>query len=148
MSDTLTRLLIHVVFSTKNREPLIAADVRDELYGFIRGIIHRRRATLFALGGMPDHVHLLIQIDTCTSVADLVQHVKGGSSKRIKESGLTKFFWQRGYGAFSVSQSNLAVVQKYIRNQEKHHGRISFQDELTELLKRHSVPYEEKYLWT
>jgi putative transposase len=146
MSETLTRILIHIVFGTKNREPLITPEIRDQLYGYIRGILHRREATLFAIGGMPDHVHLLVQIDTRTSLGDLVQHIKGGSSKRIKENAATSFYWQRGYGAFSVSESNLVLVQRYIRNQERHHTHISFDRELIKLLTRHRVPFQERDL--
>ena len=143
MSDTLTRILIHIVFGTKNREPLITPEVRDPLYGYIRGILHKRQATLFAIGGMPDHVHLLVQIDTRTSLGDLVQHIKGGSSKRIKEHAAMTFYWQRGYGAFSVSESNKVLVQRYILNQEKHHAQISFDRELVRLLTRHHVPFND-----
>jgi putative transposase len=146
MSETLTRILIHVVFGTKNREPLITPEIRDQLYGYIRGILHRREATLFAIGGMPDHVHLLVQIDTRTSLGDLVQHIKGGSSKRIKENAAPAFYWQRGYGAFSVSESNLPVVQRYIRDQERHHAHISFDRELIKLLTRHRIPFQDRDL--
>lgn len=108
--------------------------------------MHRKGASLFEIGGMPDHVHLLVQIDARTTLADLVRHVKGSSSRWIK-TVKEGFYWQRGYGAFSVSESNLPAVERYIRCQEKHHARHSFQSELIQLLQRHSIPYEEAHLW-
>ncbi len=146
MSSTLTRLLIHIVFGTRDRMPLVVPEVRGELYEYIRGIVHRKGASLFEIGGMPDHVHLLIQIDPTQPLSDLVQHIKGGSSRWIKAHHRS-FYWQRGYGAFSVSESNRPVVERYIQNQEKHHARHAFQSEFIQLLRRHGVPYEEEHLW-
>ena len=146
MSSTLTRILIHVVFSTRERMPLITPGVRGVLYDYMRGIVHRKGASLFEIGGMPDHVHLLVQIDPNTPLSDLVKHVKGGSSRWVK-ARVESFYWQRGYGAFSVSESSRPVVERYIQNQEKHHARHAYQSEFIQLLKRHGVPYEEEHLW-
>ena len=146
MSSTLTRLLVHIVFSTRDRLPLITPDVRSQLYEYIRGIVHRKGASLFEIGGMPDHAHLLVQIDPTQSLSELIQHIKGGSSRWVK-AHIESFYWQRGYGAFSVSESNRAVVERYIQNQEKHHAHHAFQSEFIQLLRRHGVPYEDEHLW-
>ena len=146
MSSTLTRILIHIVFSTRDRIPLITPDFRGELYEYIRGIVHRKGASLFEIGGMPDHVHVLVQIDPTKLLSDLVQCVKGGSSRWVKTHSKS-FYWQRGYGAFSVSESNRPVVERYIQNQERHHARHAFKSEFIQLLKRHGVAYEEEHLW-
>jgi len=146
MSSTLTRILIHLVFSTRDRMPLITPDVRGKLYEYIRGIVHRKEASLFEIGGVPDHVHILVQIDPTMPLSGLVQNIKGGSSRWVKAHSKS-FYWQRGYGAFSVSESNRLVVERYIQNQETHHARHTFQSEFIQLLKRHGVPYEEEHVW-
>jgi len=146
MSSTLTRILIHLVFSTRDRMPLITPDVQDELYGYIRGTVHRKGASLYEIGGMPDHIHLLVQLDPTNPLSNLVQHIKGGSSRWVKTL-VKSFYWQRGYGAFSVSESNRLVVERYIQNQARHHARHAYQSEFLQLLKRHGVPYEDEHLW-
>ena len=146
MSSTLTRILIHIVFSTRDRMPLITPDVRGKLYEYIRGIVHRKGASLFEIGGVPDHVHLLVQLDPTNPLSSLIQNIKGGSSRWVKVHSKS-FYWQRGYGAFSVSESNRLIVERYIQNQEKHHARHDYQSEFIQFLKRHGVPYEEQHLW-
>src|SRR5258708_4930616 len=139
MRDTYAKLNYHLVFSTKNRAPLITKTVQDDLYGYCGGILRGNGGVLLTAGGMPDHVHLLAGWGTSTSVAKMLQLIKTNSSKWMNERPDRipgSFAWQIGYGAFTVSESQIPLVQKYIRNQEEHHRSLSFQGEFTELLKR------------
>ena len=147
MSDTYSNLSVHLVFSTKDRMPLLTRDVRDHVFPYIGGIVKRQGGTIIAVGGMPDHVHVVARWPTNVCVADFVRTVKANSSKKTNEhvTGM-KFGWQRGYGAFSVSQSALSGVVQYVRNQEQHHRHRSFQDELIMLLTKHGIDYDERYL--
>jgi REP element-mobilizing transposase RayT len=137
MPDTFTHLRYHLIFGTKNRSPLITLDVREDLYGYFAGVVSRFGGTLVAVGGMPDHVHLLVGLGPTHLISDLMHQLKGASSRWMNERGAEPFAWQNGYGAFSVSGSNVSKVANYIHRQEEHHGRFTFQDEVAELLKRH-----------
>ena len=145
MATTFANLVCHVVFSTKNREPLIREEIRDPLYEYMGGIIRGEGGVLLEVGGMPDHIHLLAKIKTDMAVATLVQKVKGKSSKWLND-GDVPFEWQAGYGTLSVSASLVDRVRQYIRLQEEHHRRVSFRDELVGLLRRHGIAYDERYL--
>jgi putative transposase len=145
MRDTYTKLNYHIVFSTKNRASLITKAVQDDLYGYIGGILRGNGGVLLVAGGMPDHIHLLAGWGTTTSVAKMLQLIKTNSSKWMNDRpGVTarSFAWQAGYAAFSVSASQIPQVRKYILNQEEHHRKMSFREELVELLKRHGIPYD------
>jgi putative transposase len=148
MSDSFTNLVYHIVFSTKNRQPLISDEIRALLYAYIGGIVRGQRGLLLEIGGMPDHVHLLARFRSDASVAEMVRLIKANSSKwmneRTEEPGL--FQWQTGYGAFSVSESRVPTVRAYIQNQREHHARVSLRDELITLLKRHRIEFDERYL--
>ena len=148
MANTLTRLLVHVVFSTKNREPLITEDLEDPLYRYLGGLVRSVDCSLLAIGGMPDHVHLLVRLHPNTGVATLVRKIKANSSRWINENRgpHEKFAWQTGYGAFSVSESQAGVVRQYIARQKEHHRKRTFREELVELLEKHGVEYDERYL--
>ena len=147
MSDTYSNLSVHLVFSTKDRMPLLTRDVRDHVFPYIGGIVKRQGGTIIAVGGMPDHVHIVVRLPANVCVADFVRVVKSNSSKKTNEHATCmKFSWQRGYGAFSVSQSALSAVVQYVRNQEQHHRHRSFQDELKILLTKHGIDYDERYL--
>jgi REP element-mobilizing transposase RayT len=149
MPQSLVSLTTHVVFSTKNREPLIDRDLAPRLYGYMGGIIRNTGSVLLAVGGIPDHVHLLVSLGRQTSIADLVRDAKANSSAWVHETfpELSQFAWQAGYGAFAVSVSVVEQVKTYIANQEKHHRRQTFQDELRAFLKAHGLEWEERYLW-
>jgi putative transposase len=149
MAGTFTRLLYHVVFSTKSRSRFIDARLRTELYPFMEGIIRRHEGWLLALNGMPDHVHLLLRLKPDLAVADLVRHVKGGSSRWVHEQdGLCpEFAWQSGYAAFSVSESREGTVRSYIARQEAHHRRTTFEAELVGLLRKHGIDFDPKYIF-
>jgi REP element-mobilizing transposase RayT len=132
MSSTLTNLLYHIVFSTKNREPIITKPIRTEFFKYIGGIIRGEGGVLLEIGGMPDHVHLVVRFKAEPSVATMVKVIKSKSSKWLNEQPKRpgRFEWQRGYAAFTVSVSQLRSVRAYVKNQEQHHRRRSFQEEL------------------
>jgi REP element-mobilizing transposase RayT len=138
--DTYSKLDYHLVFSTKDRLPLIEETFRDPLYSYMGGVLRDNGGTLLAAGGMPDHVHLLAGWGTSISVARMLQLIKGSSSKWLSDTQSREFAWQAGYGAFTVSASKIDVVRAYILNQEEHHRKRSFQEEFQELLRRHGLP--------
>ena len=147
MSDTFSNLSVHVVFSTKDRSPLMTRRVRKHVFSYIGGVIKGLGGTVIAIGGMPDHAHLVARLPTNMCVADFVRKVKANSSNWMNESATDrKFGWQRGYGAFSISQSVVSSVAQYVRNQERHHRLRSFEDELKMLLTRHGIDFEESHL--
>jgi putative transposase len=149
MASTLTNLLYHIVFSTKHRHPIITKAIRDDLYAYIGGIVRGEGGVLLEIGGMPDHVHLVVRFRSEPSVATMLKKIKSKSSQwlnaRPKRPG--RFQWQVGYGAFTVSASQLDKVRAYVRNQEQHHRRNSFQDEFREMLVRNGIEYDERYIW-
>jgi putative transposase len=142
-------MLAHFVWSTKGREPLILPSWRDDLYGYIGGILRNKKATLLEIGGMPDHIHLLVALPSTLSLAEAVNVVKSNSSKWVHENieQGKGFGWQERYGAFSVSKSAEGRVRNYIAGQEEHHRRRPFKEEFVELLKRHGIEYDERYIW-
>jgi putative transposase len=141
MAHSFTQLLYHIVFSTKYRANLIDPGLRDELYPLIAGIVRNEGGRLLAVGGMPDHVHLLVRSKPALSVSDLLRSLKANSSRWVGERAdlPAGFAWQEGYGAFSISESSAAAVCRYIQNQETHHRRRSFEDEWIGLLQRHGI---------
>ena len=149
MSHTFTDLLTHVVFSTSDRAPFLSKDICADVHAYIGGILRELGATPIAIGGTTDHVHMLACIPADLAIADCLRVVKANSSHWLKEKWPERrtFAWQRGYGAFSVSESNRTAVIHYIQDQARHHLRISFRDELVALLKKHSIDFEEQYLW-
>jgi REP element-mobilizing transposase RayT len=149
MAGTFTNLLYHLVFSTKNRSPLITPSVQPDLYDYIGGIIRGEGDVLLEIGGVSDHVHILAKFKPATSVSEMLNRIKAKSSKWVNEekSGMRKFGWQEGYSAFTVSESQAPTVRRYIQNQERHHRRKSYQDEVRALLDKHGVEYEERFLW-
>lgn len=148
MGDSFTNLVTHIVFSTKNRIPLITGDLRERLYEYIGGIIRGQGGTLLDVGGMPDHVHLLARFKASTSVSTMVRFIKSNSARwrNDQPERPVRFIWQVGYGAFSVSESQIPVVRTYIRNQEGHHARTGFREELIILLRKNRITFDERYL--
>ncbi len=149
MPSSYTCLYYHIIFSTKHRRPQITPDLRARLYPYVAGIITNQKGHLLAIGGMPDHVHLLVSLPAHTSVSAALRLVKSNSSKWVHETFASRrdFAWQDGYAAFSVSASNRDAVRRYIAAQDGHHRRVSFQDELVDFLKRHEIAYDERYIW-
>jgi REP element-mobilizing transposase RayT len=139
-----------LIFSTKQRAPLITADLGPRLYDYIGGIIRGQDGCLLAAGGMPDHIHLLARLSKEMSVSEALRLIKANSSKWVHEtfSGQQAFAWQTGYAAFGVSYSGLESVKHYIASQAEHHRTVSFQDELRTFLRRHQIEFDERYLWT
>ena len=150
MGSTLTNLVYHVVFSTKAREPMIIQEVRDELYRYIGGIVKGESGVLIQIGGMPDHIHMVLKLKPVHKLSDIMKKIKGNSSKWINEQNRLEaiFGWQDGYGAFTVSKSQIPVVVRYVKEQENHHSHFSFKEEFIRVLKRHQIEYNEQYLWT
>ena len=149
MSQSLSSILIHLVFSTKNREPFITPAIESELHPYMARIFRALKSPSLAIDGTTDHIHILFSLGRVITVADLVEEVKTESSKWIKRKGqkFRSFHWQAGYGAFSIGQSNVETLKRYIRGQKKHHSRITFQDEYRKFLKRYQVDYDERYVW-
>ncbi|MGM0587192.1 MAG: IS200/IS605 family transposase [Bacteroidota bacterium] len=148
MGSTFHKLCYHIVFSTKHRQPLLTEEIQKELYLYIGGIVKREDAWLLEIGGMPDHVHLLLQLKPIYSLSPIMQRIKGNSSRWVNQRFdlENRFSWQEGYRAFSVSESIISKVRNYIRNQEKHHQKQSTEMELKALLDRHRVDYDARYL--
>jgi putative transposase len=148
MPHTYTRLLVHAVFSTKERRPLIVPDLKPRLLAYIGGIVTDLKAKTLATNAVTDHVHLLLSLPATLAVADILRLVKTNSSKWVHDNWPThEFAWQTGYGAFTVSASNVDQVRHYIANQEEHHRTVSFQEEFLALLTRHGIEYDDRYVW-
>jgi REP-associated tyrosine transposase len=146
LSHTFAQNMVHVVFSTKERRKMIAGEVQPRLWAYIAGICRKEGIFVQAIGGMEDHIHCLIQLPPPLPLAKAVLLIKANSSRWM--SGMEREFeWQKGYGAFSVSASNLSAVAKYIRNQESHHRKMSFDDEFLALLKKHGMKFDPEYVY-
>jgi len=149
MANTYTSLHYHIVFSTKNREPWIVRDIEERIWAYIGGIARTHKMTALQIGGVDDHIHALMTAPAIIAPAQIAQYLKGDSSKWIHDQfrNLRGFSWQDGYGAFTVSKSNLPEVVRYIQNQREHHRKNTFQDEYLEFLRKHGIEYDERYLW-
>ena len=148
MPSTHLSLHCHIVFSTKNREPRISAEWRGRLHSYLGGVARNASAVPEAIGGVADHVHLLLGLSATSRLADVVRDIKAVSSKWMHdEIGDRAFGWQEGYGAFTVSPSHRESVRDYIARQEEHHRKRTFQEEYLELLQRCGVQFDERYLW-
>jgi putative transposase len=139
----------HCVFSTKERRPLITPALQQRLWPFLGGIARQNKMKAIEIGGVEDHVHILLSLPSTASIAKALQLIKGGSSKWVHETFREHrlFNWQEKYGAFSVSASQLDNVIKYIKEQETHHKKMTFKEEFVSLLKKHHIEYDERYLW-
>jgi REP element-mobilizing transposase RayT len=149
MPQSLVSLNVHVVFSTKNRDPLIDRELTPRLYGYIGGIVRNTGSQLLATGGVEDHVHLLVSLGRQACIADLVRDVKSNSSGWVHETfpDRARFAWQSGYGAFTVSVSLLDRLKAYIAIQEEHHRKHTFKEEFLTFLKEHGLEWDERYVW-
>ena len=149
MSHTYSNLLSHVVFSTKDRKPLIDAEMKPRLLGYVNGIVRESGGRILSLNSMPDHMHMLWELPPSASLSDSMRVVKTNSSRWVRETwGSQKpFAWQTGYGAFSVSRWNLSAVAKYIEEQESHHHQRTFREEFVELLVKHGLNYDPRFVF-
>jgi len=149
MGNTYTSLHYHFIFSTKHREPWISQTIEERIWSFLGGIARENKLIPILVGGMADHVHMAVGAPSTITVSKVIQQIKGGSSKWIKEAfpNMRGFAWQDGYGAFSASKSNMPTLVSYIENQREHHRTRTFQEEFLELLRRHEIEYDERYIW-
>ena len=149
MANTYTQIHIQFVFAVKYRDGIIHPSFKEELYQYISGIIKVNNHKLLAINGMPDHIHIFIGMRPTQSISDLLQDIKGSSSKWINEKKFLKlkFEWQEGYGAFSYSKSHVNDVIRYIQNQENHHKKESFREEYLKFLKVFEIEYDERYIF-
>jgi putative transposase len=148
MPSSFTNLTYHIVFSTKYRKPWLTDDIRTELFDFLRGVIAKRDGKLLEIGGTEDHIHIVTSCSPKMALADFVRDLKAGSSKWMHEDKRhLDFEWQTGYGAFTVSHSQVDIVRKYAGNQQEHHRQLSFEDEFRAILQRHGITFDEQYLF-
>jgi REP element-mobilizing transposase RayT len=150
MSQSLSVVYIHLIFSTKNRIPYFKdTNLKNDTYSYLGGVSKNLECSPLIIGGTDDHVHLLCRLGRTISVAKWVRELKRVSNGWVKQNarGMKDFAWQSGYGAFSVSASNIDRVREYISGQEKHHQKMSFQDEFRTLLRKHGVEWNEQYVW-
>ena len=149
MPHSFSHILIHYIFSTKNRQRFLTDDIRQRIFNYMGGIARRNDIQPQIIGGVEDHVHMLVLVPKTLSIADAVKLIKGGSSKWIHKAfpRLKNFAWQVGYGAFSVSLSNKENVVHYIQHQEEHHRKMTFKEEFIEFLEKHNIEYDERYIW-
>jgi putative transposase len=149
MPQSLSSILIHLIFSTKNREPFLTCEIDAELYPYMASIFKAMKSPALIINGTSDHIHTLFSLSRVLTIASLVEEVKTESSKWIKTKGkqFRNFHWQSGYGAFSIGQSQVPTVRRYITRQKEHHRRVSFQDEYRKFLNVYGVEYDERYVW-
>lgn len=149
MAHSYTSILIHYIFSTKNREKIITNELQERLWPYMGGIARENNMKALAIGGIEDHIHLLISLPATLSIAKAIQLLKGGSSKWVHDRfpDHNNFKWQEGYGAFSVNISHADDTIAYIKRQKEHHRKKSFQEEYVSFLKKHGIDYDERYVW-
>lgn len=149
MPQSLHVLSTHIVFSTKERRPWLKADIRERVWAYIARVLQNLECRDITVGGVEDHVHILCNLTKKHASVKVMEVVKKDSSKFVKtlSDGLAEFHWQDGYGLFSVSPSHFEAVQKYVMNQEEHHRKETFQEELVRILKKYGAKYDERYLW-
>ena len=149
MPQSLSFLLIHIVFSTKDRSPLLNPEIRPDLYSYLATVTRNAGCECYRVGGVADHIHLAIRLSRTITIAHLLEELKTSSSKWLKTQSpaLANFAWQNGYGAFSVGPSDLEALRKYIDTQEEHHRIHTFQEEYRGFLKRYGVEFDERYIW-
>ncbi len=149
MPQSLVKILVHVVFSTKNRADLIAPEIETDLFGYLHGIVENNKSKLIFANGTTNHIHQLISLGKTVAISELVGDIKRDSSSWIKKQGkpFKDFYWQEGYGTFSIGQSQVEAVMNYIKKQKAHHAKQNFKDEFRALLEKYKVEYDERYVW-
>jgi putative transposase len=149
MPQSLAKILVHLVFSTKNRQPWLVESLREDLHAYVGGIVEKLNGTLLKAGSVADHIHLLVALPRTCAPSELIQQIKIGSSKWMKTKGaqFAEFHWQSGYGMFSISPSHRVELESYIANQAEHHRTVTFQDEYRRLLKKYDLQFDENYVW-
>lgn len=149
MGQSLVQIYVHVVFSTRDRAPLISPGIRTPLFGFLGEFLNRAGCPCVAVGGVADHVHLVFRLGKGVDIQHLVGDLKSRSSLWVKESypGHENFYWQRGYAAYSLSNGHVDAARRYVQDQEQHHRQESFADELRRILGKNGIEFDERYVW-
>lgn len=149
MPQSLSKVIIHIIFRTKDRQPWLDRDIRPRMHAYVATVGRDLNGEVLRVGGVADHLHIVATLPRTLSQAEMVETMKKTSSKWIKEldSKYSQFYWQRGYGAFSVSPSQLDAVVQYVENQEEHHRTRTFQEEYREVLRKYGVEFDERYVW-
>jgi len=149
MPQSLAKVYLQIVFSTKNRKRVIKEEVEEELHKYLAGVARDHKSPVIAINSVEDHIHILCLLSRNITISKLLEELKKSSSKWIKTKGdaYKNFYWQNGYGAFSVSQSGVNTVKKYIANQKEHHKKKTFKEEYVEILEKYEIKYDEKYIW-
>lgn len=149
MGQSLAAICVHIVFSTQDRHPHLAEPgVRKETHAYIGGIVNNQGSPLIEIGGVADHVHILVRLGKTTTIADIVKEVKRSSTTWLKQTkGLHEFAWQAGYGAFSISQEHVPATREYIKNQEEHHRKVDYQEEFLQILREHGIEWDDRFIW-
>ncbi|WFB37427.1 IS200/IS605 family transposase [Kiritimatiellota bacterium B12222] len=149
MPQSLSKILIHVIFSTKDRHPFLTQEIRPELHAYLATLARNQNCECYRSNGVADHVHLAIGLSRTITIADLIKHLKTESSKWLKpqDATLEKFAWQKGYGAFSLGMTQLPKLLTYIDHQEEHHKTTTFQEEYRIFLDKYNIEYDERYVW-
>lgn len=150
MASTLTKMLLHITFSTKHREPMLPRPLEPDLYAYVGGICRRMNSPLLAMGGVADHVHVMVNLAKTVALSDLMLNIKRDSSKWISLHApeIGSFHWQDGYFAFSIGESGADALRHYINTQPEHHQATSFQDEVRTLLTKYGIEWDESHIWT
>ncbi|MBI5707229.1 MAG: IS200/IS605 family transposase [Armatimonadetes bacterium] len=147
MPQSLSNILVHLVFSTKARDPALAPAIREELYPYLATVLKNLNCPVLQVGGVEDHVHILFRLSRTLTIAEVVEKVKSSSSRWLKSKGLPSFAWQAGYGAMSLNEDGVAACVRYIQGQEEHHRKVSFQEEFRELLRIAGIEFDDRYVW-
>jgi putative transposase len=147
MPQSLSLVILHLIFSTKDRKPLFTSNISNELYPYLATLARNEGCECYRAGGASDHIHLAIRLSRTSTIANLVEHLKTESSKWLKTTPLTTFAWQRGYATFSVAPASLNALLHYIDTQEERHQKQNFQDELRALLQQYGIDHDERYMW-
>jgi REP element-mobilizing transposase RayT len=147
VAHTSGNVVVHLIFSTKGRKPLITSELRADLFAYLGGIVREIHDTALIINGTSDHVHMLVRVRPAQSAAEVARVVKTNSSRWAREKWNADFAWQTGYAVFSVSESNVEAVSRYIATQEEHHKKRSFQQEFVVFLKKNKIAYDERYIW-
>jgi putative transposase len=149
MATTFTSILLHCIFSTKNRAALILPEIETQLHRYIGGIVGNHQCRQLCIGGTANHLHMLVSMSKNVTIVELMEDVKKDSSKWIKTQGprFADFHWQEGYAALSIGESGVAALRSYIANQPQHHQQTSFEEELLLFLQKYGIPYDERYIW-